>query len=126
MDLHSADVDRFCLPGDIIRLKAVTVCWLRNAIQNDGPGIARIKPITQASCAGPASSPRCEQTAIPIRCVVSAGGRSTMELADDPEVLIEERRTRRSALGCTEIPICDANMRAIPRRRSSAVRGNGC
>src|SRR5918993_5820026 len=47
-----------------------------------------------------------------------------MQLADDTTVLVKERRTRRPTFCRPQVPVCDPDMRSIPRRSVPQIRGN--
>ena len=80
---------------------------------------SRCRRVEAASAAGP----RDRELAVPVGVVVAAGGVAAVQLADDPVVLVEQRRAGGAALGGAHVPVDHPLVGPVAGNRRAEVAG---
>ncbi len=93
-------------------------------VERQGGEAEGVEPVAEAVVVRPAAGPAHREAAVPVREVVAAGGVAAVQLADDAVVLVEERRAAAAGLGGAEVPVVDADVRAVAGHRVAEVAGD--
>ena len=94
-------------------------------VDEQGAGVVGVQPGLQLGCSGAAAEPRHRHATVEVVGDAGAAGAAAVQLTHHAVILVEQGAAGAASLGGAQLPVANANVRAITGRRGAVVAGGG-